>query len=101
MSQLLKILCVSSIALMSFNLRADQTCMNAIYEFVNSSSDVFHRLRPDDWVKINFENGEEFIGKFKYIKEDTVIFLGSDYVGREYKTEHILRAKIELIYREQ
>ncbi len=85
---------------LSSSVTAGQSCFDLVYDFINSQSDVFHRLRPDDWVKIEFKNGQIFNGKFKYIRENSVVFLGDDYRMHEYKTDHVLEADIELVYRE-
>ena len=51
-------------------------------------------------MSIKFQNGQEFEGMFKYIKENSVVFKDTNYQVQEFKTDHVLKAKIELIYRE-
>ena len=84
----------------STHTQAESNCREAIYKLINDKKVVFNSLRPDDWVSIKFQNGQDFEGMFKYIKENSVVFKDTNYQIQEFKTDHVLKAKIELIYRD-
>lgn len=75
-------------------------CLNAVKSITQTHTDSFHRIKTDDWVSLIFFDNKEFTGKFKYILEDSVVFIGTDYKTYEFKTDHVLKAKLQIFYNE-